>query len=160
VNALVAGWRFNYIYTYQSGLPFTVGCPTGTTSDFGCNAFLVPDQDPYAGPHNRLRWLNPNAFAQPPVATQIGQTDYRPLGGAANQLRGPSLKNLDVSLFKRFALKEKSELEFRAEAFNVSNSVDFNNPGQLNFTNLTNFSTITSTKNNQRLVQLALKLFF
>jgi hypothetical protein len=160
VNALVGGWHFNYIYTYQSGLPFTVGCPTATTSDFGCNAFLVPGQNPYAGPHNRLQWLNPNAFAQPPVATQIGQTNYASLGGAANQLRGPSLKNLDASLFKRFTLQESRQLEFRAEAFNISNSVDFNNPGQLNFTNLTNFSSITGTKNNQRLIQLALKLFF
>ncbi len=160
VNALVGGWHFNYIYTYQSGLPFTVGCPTATTSNFGCNAFMVPGQDPYAGPHNRLRWLNPAAFAQPPVATQIGQTDYAPLGGVANQLRGPSLKNLDASLFKRFTIKENNEVEFRAEAFNISNSVDFGNPGQLNFTNLTNFSTITGTKNNQRLIQLALKLFF
>jgi hypothetical protein len=160
VNAFVGGWHFNYIYTYQSGLPFTVGCPTATTSDFGCNAFMVPGQDPYAGPHNRLQWLNPAAFAQPSVATQIGQTDYAPLGGAANQLRGPSLKNLDASLFKRFTFREDNTLEFRAEAFNISNSVDFSNPGQLNFTNLTNFSSITGTKNNQRLIQLALKLFF
>jgi hypothetical protein len=42
----------------------------------------------------------------------------------------------------------------------VSNSVDFGNPGQLNFNNLTNFSKITSLRNNQRLVQLALKVFF
>jgi hypothetical protein len=55
---------------------------------------------------------------------------------------------------------ESKELEFRAEAFNVSNSVDFGNPGQLNFNNLTNFSKITSLRNNQRLVQLALKVFF
>jgi hypothetical protein len=160
VNAVVGGWRFNYIYTYQSGQPFTVGCPTATTADFGCNAFLVPGQDPYAGPHNRTQWLNPSAFAQPPAATQIGQTNFAPLGGMANQLRGPALKNLDASLFKRFAFTDKQELEFRAEAFNISNSVDFNNPGQLNFTNLTNFSSITGTQSNQRLIQLAVKLFF
>jgi hypothetical protein len=160
VNALAGGWRFNYVYTYQSGQPFNVGCPTATTSDFGCNAFLVPGQDPYAGPHNRTQWLNPGAFAQPLIATQIGQPDFSVLGGMANQLRGPGIRNLDASLFKRFALKERTELEFRAEAFNISNSVDFNNPGQLNFTNLTNFSSITGTKVNQRLIQLALKLFF
>jgi hypothetical protein len=159
-NALVGGWNFNYIYIYQSGQPFNVGCPTGTTANFGCNAFLVPGQDPYAGPHNRIQWLNPNAFSKPPAATQIGQTDYSVLGGMANQLRGPGLKNLDASLFKRFDLREKSQLEFRAEAFNLSNTAQFNNPGQLNFTNLSNFSTITGTRNNQRLVQLALKLSF
>ena len=160
VNALVGGWNFNYIYIYQSGQPFTVGCPVGTTSDFGCNAFMVPGQDPYAGPHNNTQWLNPAAFAQPPAATQIGQTNYAPLGGAPNQLRGPSLKNMDASLLKRFAITERNQVEFRAEAFNVANSVDFSNPGQLNFTNLKAFSSITGTKNNQRLIQLALKFYF
>jgi hypothetical protein len=160
VNALVGGWNFNYIYIYQSGQPFTVGCPVGTTSDFGCNAFMVPGQDPYAGPHNNTQWLNPAAFAQPPAATQVGQTNYTPLGGAPNQLRGPSLKNMDASLLKRFAITERNQVEFRAEAFNVANSVDFSNPGQLNFTNLKAFSSITGTKNNQRLIQLALKFYF
>jgi hypothetical protein len=160
VNALVGGWNFNYIYIYQSGQPFTVGCPVGTSSNFGCNAFLAPGQDPYAGPHNNIQWLNPAAFVQPPAATQIGQTNYAPLGGAANQLRGPSLKNLDASLLKRFALTERNQLEVRAEAFNLTNAVDFSNPGQLNFTNLKAFSSITATRNNQRLVQLAMKVFF
>ncbi len=160
VNALVGGWNFNYIYIYQSGQPFTVPCPVATTSDFGCNAFLALDQDPYAGPHNQNQWLNPKAFVQPPAATQIGQTNYAPLGGDGNQLRGPSLKNLDASMLKRFALTENKQLEIRGEAFNLSNSVDFSNPGQLNFTNLKAFSSITSTRNNQRLVQVALKVFF
>jgi hypothetical protein len=160
VNALVGGWNFNYIYIYQSGQPFTVGCPVGTSSDFGCNAYLALGQDPYAGPHNQNQWLNPAAFVQPPAATQIGQTNYAPLGGKAYQLRGPTLKNLDASLLKRFAVTEKNQMEFRAEGFNVSNAVDFSNPGQLNFTNLKAFSSITGTRNNQRLMQLALKLFF
>jgi hypothetical protein len=160
VNALIGGWQFNYIFTYQSGQPFTVGCPVATTSDFGCTALTVPGQDPYAGPHNRIQWLNPNTFAEPPIATQIGQSNYAVLGGSQNQVRGPGLTNLDASLFKRFAFREKTQLEFRAEAFNLSNTADFSNPSQLNFTNLKNFSNITSTRSNQRLVQLALKLFF
>lgn len=160
-NALVGGWRFNYIYTYQSGQTFTVGCPAATTTGSGCYALFVPGQNPYAGPHGRTQWLNPDAFAQPPVATQIGQTDYSPLGGMGNQLRGPSLQNLDASLLKRFSVRERKELEFRAEAFNISNSVSFSTtPSQLNFRNKTGFSQLTSARNNQRLVQLALKLFF
>jgi hypothetical protein len=160
VNALAGGWRFNYIYIYQSGQPFNVGCPTGTTSDFGCVAFMVPGQGLYAGPHNQNQWLNPNAFSQPPVATQIGQSDYSVLGGQPNQVRGPSFSDLDSSLFKRFTLAERKDLEFRAEAFNTLNTPQFGNPGQLNFNNRTGFSRITGTRNNQRLVQLALKFFF
>src|SRR5262249_28041187 len=142
------------------GQPFNVGCPVGTTSDFGCNALMLPGVDPYEGPHNNTQWLNPKAFFQPPAATQIGQTNYAPLGNVQNQVRGPSLKNLDISLLKRFSIKDRNQLEVRAEAFNLTNAVNFSNPGQLNFTNLRAFSSITGTKNNQRLVQLALKLFF
>jgi hypothetical protein len=74
-------------------------CPV-STSNFGCNAELVPGQDLYAGPHNKTQWLNPAAFAEPPAATSIGQTDYSPLGGGPQQARGPGFNNLDASVFK------------------------------------------------------------
>ncbi|MDR5728406.1 MAG: TonB-dependent receptor [Terriglobia bacterium] len=160
VDALIGGWYFNYIYTYQSGQPFTVGCPTATTSDFGCNANRVPGQNPYAGPHNVTQWLNPNAFAKPPAAVSIGQTDYSPLGGGSQQVRGPGFYNLDSSVFKTFSTGKGTTLQFRVETFNTFNHAQFSNPGQLNFTNLKNFSNITGTRNTPRLGQLALKLFF
>ena len=159
VNALVGGWDFNYIYTYQSGQPFTVGCPTSTTADFGCNANLVAGQNPYAGPHNQTQWLNPGAFAPPPAATAIGQTDFSPLGGRSQQVRGPGFYNLDASLFKNFTTGGETSLQFRLETFNTLNHPQFNNPGQLNFTNLTNFSKITGTRNGYRIAQLAMKIF-
>lgn len=160
VNALAGGWNLNYIFTYQSGQPFTIGCPTSTTSDFGCNANLVSGQDPYAGPHNVKQWLNPAAFATPPVATAIGQTDYAPLGGKSQQARGPEFYNLDSSVFKNFNTGEGTSLQFRLETFNTLNHAQFNNPTQLNFTNPTNFSRITSARNGYRIAQLALKLYF
>lgn len=160
VNALVGGWQLNYIFTYQSGQPINVGCPVATTSDFGCDAFLVSGQNPYAGPHNQTQWLNPKAFAQPPAATTIGQTDTSALGGKPYQVRGPGFYNLDSSLFKTFTLEKGTSLEFRAEAFNTFNNLQLGNPGQLNFTNPTAFSAITGTRNGPRVGQLALKLFF
>lgn len=84
VQAAVGGWALNYIVTYQSGQPFTIPCPIKTTSYFGCNAIKVAGVDMYAGPHNQQQWLNPKAFSNPPVATQIGQSDYSPLGGLSN----------------------------------------------------------------------------
>lgn len=80
-DAVVGGWQFNYIFTYQSGQPINIGCPQATTSDFGCNANKVAGVDPYAGPHNATPWLNRDAFAAPPTATAVGQADYSPLGG-------------------------------------------------------------------------------
>lgn len=158
-DALIGGWQLNFIYTYLSGSPFTVGCPVGATSNYGCNANLVHGVNPYAGPHNQTQWLNPAAFAQPPQATAIGQTDYSPLGSPAYQVRGPGYSDLDASIFKNFATGKGTSLQFRLETFNILNTVNFNAPGQLNFTNLTAFSAITGT-NNARIGQVAAKLFF
>lgn len=164
VNAFIGGWNLNYIFTHQTGQPFNVGCPTATTSDFGCVANLVRGQNPYAGPHNVTQWLNPAAFAEPPAATAIGQTDFSPLGGQPNQVRGPGFYNLDSSLFKNFTIVGETNLQFRLETFNTFNHPMFGNPGQLNFTNA-GFSKITSERTNNgntggRIVQLALKLYF
>jgi Carboxypeptidase regulatory-like domain/TonB-dependent Receptor Plug Domain len=160
VDAALGGWTANYIYTYQSGNPLTVSCATATTSDFGCFAPTVQGQNPYAGPHNQLQWLNPSAFSQPAAATQIGQTDYSVLGGAPQQVRGPGWYNLDSSVFKNFVLEGETKLQFRAEAFNTFNHPQFAQPGNLNYTNPVAFSEITALRNGPRLLQFALKLDF
>ncbi len=159
VNGFLGGWQLNYILTYQSGQPFGLGCPS-STSDFGCNAFIVTGQNFYAGPHNVNQWLNPAAFAQPPAATTIGQTNFAPLGGMGNQVYGPHLYNLDSSLFKNFPVWESTYIQFRMEAFNTFNHANFTTPGQLNFTNLTAFSSITGLNTPPRIVQFALKFYF
>ena len=164
VDAVIGGWVVNFIYTHQSGQPVTVGCPIATTANgvFGCFAFKVPGQNLYAGPHNHTQWLNPSAFAQPPVATQISQTDLAVLGGAPQQVRGPGFSDFDSSLFKNFAFTENVRLQFRAEAFNTTNTPQFGQPGNLNtFNNPTGgFSSITTIRGNPRTLQLALKLFY
>ncbi|HMG01905.1 MAG TPA: carboxypeptidase-like regulatory domain-containing protein [Edaphobacter sp.] len=160
VDAIVGGWSANFIYSYQSGQPFTIGCPIATTSGLGCNANVVQGADIYAGPHNQTQWLNPDAFANPAKATAIGQTDYSVLGGGPQQARGPGFNNLDSSIFKDFNVKDAMQVQFRAEAFNTLNTPQFAQPGSLDFTNKAAFSSITSLRNNARLLQLALKLSF
>ena len=164
VDAVLGGWVVNFIYSHQGGQPVTVGCPVATTANgvFGCFANKVPGENPYAGPHNYKQWLNPAAFAQPPVATQISQTDIAALGGGPQNARGPGFNNLDSSVFKNFSFTETLRLQFRAEAFNTTNTPQFGQPGSLNtFNNPTGgFSSITSMRGNPRTLQLALKLFY
>ena len=160
VDAIIGGWSANFIYSYQSGQPFTIGCPIATTTGLGCNANVVPGADIYAGPHNRTQWLNPNAFANPAKAVSVGQTDYSVLGGSPQQARGPGFNNLDSSIFKNFNVKEVMRVQFRAEAFNTFNHPQFGQPGSLDFTNKAAFSSITGLRNSARLLQLALKLSF
>jgi hypothetical protein len=164
VDAVLGGWAVNFIYGYQGGQPFTVNCSVAPPG-FGCFAPLVKGQNIYAGPRNYKQWLNAAAFAVAPVPTQLGQTDYSVLGGGPQQARGPNFANLDSSVFKYFNFTETVRLQFRAEAFNTTNHPQFGQPGTLNYavatpTNSNGFSSITSTRNNPRLIQLALKLFF
>lgn len=163
-DLIVGGWEINGFYTFQSGQPFTVTCPTSTTADFGCSANLT-GQSLYSGPHNQTQWLNAGAFAQPPAATQVGQADYSPLGTSGiEQARGPRFNNLDSSILKNFHFTEATYLQFRAEAFNTTNTPPFAQPQQLNF-QAGSFANIGATKNSNenngaRTLQLALKLFY
>ncbi|MGA7340515.1 MAG: TonB-dependent receptor [Terracidiphilus sp.] len=164
-DLIVGGWEINGFYTFQSGQPLTVTCPTATTADFNCAANVVAGQNLYSGPHNFVQWLNPGAFAQPPTATQIGQVDYSPLGTSGiEQVRGPHFNNLDSSILKNFNFTESASLQFRAEIFNTTNTPPFVQPQQLNF-QAGSFSNIGATKNSNgnngaRTLQLALKLFY
>ena len=158
IDAILGGWVVNFIYTYQGGQPTTVTCPVAT-SEFGCFANTVSGQSLYAGPHDYKQWLNPAAFAQPPIATSIGETNYAVLGGSPQQVRGPSFKNVDASILKNFMFPASLRLQFRAEAFNLTNTTQFGQPTQLNFTT-SNFSQINSQRNPNRVMQLALKLYY
>jgi hypothetical protein len=174
VDGVIGGWSVNVLANFQSGPPFSIGCPVATTTTLGCFAFMVPGQDIYGGQHNVNQWMNPAAFAQPPKATTVGQQDYSPLGGAPTQLRAPGYHRADLSMFKNFNFQENKRLEFRVECFNVTNTPQFGipgftgpglaaTPGVTDFTNVVNFGKITSTRdgaNDQREFQIALKLYF
>ncbi len=160
---IAGGWSTNWIYTIQDGQPFNVACSITTTSGLGCNALKVPGQGLYAGVHNVTQFLNPNAFANPaPVAAGATGT-IASLGGPGAQVTGPPFRRLDLSIFRRFSFLRESYFEFRAEVFNVTNTPNFGQPGQLNFQTPATFSQITATRDNPndpREIQLSLKYYF
>ncbi len=160
LDAIIGGWQVNGILTHQTGQPFTVSCATSTTADFGCFANTVQGQSLYSAQHNQNQWLNPAAFATPAVATTVGQTNYAALGGGPGQARGPNYTNLDASLFKEFTFTERWRAQFRIEAFNAFNKTQFGQPGSLNYTTPTTFSTITGLRGAPRIAQVAAKIFF
>ena len=81
-----------------------------------------------------------------------------------NILRGPGTKQIDLSLFKSFAITEKRRVEFRAEAFNALNTPQFNNPNSsIGFTGvgkITSAGSPTVYQRTSRQIQLALKIYF
>jgi hypothetical protein len=161
-DLLLGGWDVNLIYTHQTGQPVTVTCPTATSA-FGCFANLVPGANIYGGQHNFAQWLNPQAFSPPPAATVVGQSSFAPLGWGPQQARGPGLNNVDASLLKNYSFTETIRLQFRAEAFNLTNTTPLGQPGNLGNFTTTNFAAITTARNGgnaSRRLQLAMKLSF
>ena len=94
-------------------------------------------------------YLNPAAFALPDTGT-LGNIGY-------NLLRGPAQWSLDVALSRAFQLREKQRLEFRAEAFNLTNSF---RPGNPNTTTTNNTFGRLRTSSEPRIMQFALKYVF
>jgi hypothetical protein len=158
-QAILGGWSVNWITSMYSGQPQSIGC-TISTSIFGCYP-LQTGEDLYIG--EVTQWYNPAAFTNPPVATAIGQTDFAPLGGYRTPVTGPPYRKLDFSLFKSFQVKERYRFEFRAEAFNITNTPAFANPSNTNFADKVSFGRVTATRNSPndaRQVQLALKFYW
>ena len=132
-------------------------------------------------------FFNPFAFARPGVVAGqvIPSSNGTAVAGATgtdfgnvgrNVLRGPRQINVDFSVIKRFRIDEARNIEFRAEFFNLFNHVNFANPiSNLNavlssggsidpntgrIINPGDFGRTTSTSNNPRLIQFALKVNF
>jgi hypothetical protein len=152
------------------------------------NALARPSWAPGATRETAMRnippgyFFNPFAFVRAVVQTgqMIPSSNGTAFAGASgtdlgnvgrNVLSGPRQVNVDVSVIKRFPFREAKSVEFRAEFFNLFNQVNFNNPiANLNAATIDqntgriidpgDFGRITSTSNNPRLIQLAVKFNF
>jgi hypothetical protein len=104
------------------------------------------------------RWFNTASFSAP-APLHFGNV-------GRNTLAGPGTKQLDFSVFKNFVLKEGSarSLQFRAEAFNLTNTPQFNNPvstiGAPGAGAIISAGSPNTFQRVSREVQVALKLYF
>jgi hypothetical protein len=140
----------NAIAALHSGIPYDVtyqGDLANTGNTF-VRANLVGN--PTLANPSPAEWINTGAFAIPERYT------FGDLG--RNSLRSDWFRNLDFSLFRRFAISDRLNLDLRAEAFNITNTAIFAAPGDI--INGPNFGVVTSTVNNPRQVQVALKIGF
>jgi hypothetical protein len=101
-------------------------------------------------PHKVSQWVSPSAFQRLDPVADAGQFGNE----GRNSVDGPDYGSLDASLDKSFAIGEQSRVQFRAEAFNVTNHVnlippvfDMNSPA---------FGQITEAQ-APRVLQFALK---
>jgi hypothetical protein len=152
VEAILGGWRLSGIFQARSGFPITV-IDGANRSLQGVRGNERPNcvGDPVPSDQNINHWLDINAFARVPLGTW-GNCGI----GVA---RAPGYRNIDAVLAKRFKAGGQRAFEFRAEAFNLTNTPSFGPPARdINAPNT--FGTITSTVSTARTVELVLKFFF
>jgi hypothetical protein len=167
---IVGGWGVSGVLTRMSGTPLRF------TADAKSLAANGTSQTPIQiAPFRSLGgiggnpWFDTSAFCPVGIATPSAGCPVVPNGVLGNMARyafsGPGLFNLDAAVFRHIPIKEKMGLEFRAEAFSVTNTPHFSNPST-SFTSTT-FGQITGTSDQNgavgdgnRIVELSAKFTF
>jgi hypothetical protein len=148
LNIVASGWRFSNILKILSGDYMAV-----TVRDRSLDAIsgqranqVLPN--PY-GNKTIQNYLNPAAFDRPALGTLGNLRPY--------SIAGPGTWQFDIALSRTFQFRETQKLEFRAEAFNVTNSFRMTDP-VTNF-DTGNFGQVTTAR-DPRIMQFALKYLF
>jgi hypothetical protein len=153
-DSALGGWQVNAIVTLSQGPPmYNWGVATSTCFCFGGSQRLDTTGVNAALDHPTIdRWFDTSQFTAPAPFT------FGNLGRTVSTIRADAARALDLSVFKIFRPVERSTVEFRAEAFNLTNTPLFNAPG-LTFGSST-FGVVTSQQNAPRQIQLVLKILF
>jgi hypothetical protein len=150
MGVLVNDWQNQGIVTAQTGQPYSINSSldTAATGIGGETADLTGASIAPASRGVRA-YFNTAAFQNAAPGT-FGQS-------GRNFLSGPSLVNVDFSLFKEFPIAEYGKLQFRSEFFNLFNHANFYNPD--NTVGDGTFGRLQSAR-DPRIAQFALKYLF
>jgi len=163
IGHVVGPWQIDGVFRYASGNPWT---PTADAALCACPGNTVRADVVAAGTSTFVGYY-PTYFGFYPYAYSVQnyaltQPQAGLYGSAGrNILRGPGFTSYDMSLFRNFVFLENTRLEFRAEAYNLTNTPFFANPTVTNV-NAGNFgqSSTLMTNMGPRTIQLALRLVF
>jgi outer membrane receptor protein involved in Fe transport len=120
LSHLIGGWQLNTIVTWETGRPLVVRGANNFTGinwpDMVCNPTLP------ASERSADSWFKTECFRNPPnfVIGNVPRT--------LPSTRGPGYQDLSLSVFRNFNFTERVKMEFRGEAFNAFNFVNFNEP--------------------------------
>jgi hypothetical protein len=148
---LARDWQLSGIGSAQTGQPFTVTLSVDPTAS---GATAHPDRlrdGSLPGDQRSVgRWFDTTAFVAPAC----------PCFGNSGRgiLAGPAMANIDISLAREFHFTERMRLQFRSEAFNLFNHPNLGLPGT--GIGAAGVGVIGSVLNNERQIQMALKLYF
>jgi hypothetical protein len=119
VGEILAGWQLNGMFEFGTGTPYSVlASPVSCDCAGVASVFAAP-----VGPTSTINGqatFNPALFTEPTPGT---------FGTAARNLyRGPGFTNYNLALSKAFRVSEQAKIEFRGEAINLLNNVNYGNP--------------------------------
>ncbi|MCL5745851.1 MAG: TonB-dependent receptor [Acidobacteria bacterium] len=150
---LLEGWQLGGVTSFRRGFPLMLSAPVvgvgNRPNSTGRSAQLPSSR---SRSEEIRKWFDTSAFTLPSPFT------YGNVSRTLPDVRGPSLTNIDLSLFKDNTIRERVKLQVRAEAFNLLNTPHFWLPNTT-FGNL-QFGQISSTTGFPRVLQFALKLTF
>jgi Carboxypeptidase regulatory-like domain/TonB-dependent Receptor Plug Domain len=163
----LTGWQVSGILVAQSGTPLTIidnsaGQVYGTYS-FEHRAQLSGQRVTTTGSlFSRVinGYLSPAGFTSAPEApfgSSPADTDFG--NSSVGMVRGPGQRDIDAAIERTFAIEGSSSIRVRAEFFNLTNTPNFANPNTT-FNTGSAFGTISSTSNNPRIIQLAMRYSF
>jgi hypothetical protein len=159
VNAVIGGWGVGGLTTLMTGFPIGFTTNQNLTNSFGGGSRpnYVPGctRQTTGSAVSRLnQWFNTSCFVQPPAFTFGDESRLDPV------IRAPGVADWDASAYKSFPVNHDGNInvQFRAEAFNLFNRVQFGYPGTTQGTS--NFGVVTTQQNNPRLLQFSLRINF
>ncbi len=153
MNTILSGWQTNGILTLNSGMPLIFSQTQNNSFSFG--GYQRPDStggNAVIDTRSTDKWYDTTKFRIAP------NYSFGNLSRTHSTLRNDFTRNLDFSMFKNFRFSERWNLQFRAEAFNLTNTPIFGSPN--NNVESGAFGTITGQSNPPRQVQLGLKILF
>jgi len=163
LGSVINGWQFSSILSMQTGFPVSLN----TSYYYNCNHSFIP---PGGASLSRYIYNDYSNGTKLGCFSAIPEYALKNLPDRLSTLRQPTIPNLDATLQKSFPLTKRYRLTFRADAFNLTNSVLFpgpnNNPAdgpptQQGDGSYTGFGTVKLNQQNfPRILQVALKLAF
>lgn len=155
MNAVLGGWQVAGIMTLQTGIPLALS--TTDTSQSGSGVARPNNNGTSAklsgSTESRLNgYFRTDVFSQPALYT-FGNT-----ARTLPDVRGPGTHNLDFTMYKDLAFKERFHLQIRGDAFNLTNTPEFDNP-DTNYQSPT-FGRILTQRNQPRQLQVSMRFAF
>ena len=147
----IGGWTVSLITVVQHGAPLELVTQTNTTNAFtpGPQRVNVLRDPNVAGQRSVARWFDVTAVAAP--------APYTFGNGPRSLVWTPGIVDLSASLLKNFKVRERFNVQFRAEALNFANHAIFLPPG--NALGAATFGVISSAR-DARIMQLGLRIEF